>query len=33
MVLSDDFSLDGFRKCVAEEFDYIYIIDLGGEYS
>ena len=21
---------DGFRKCVQEEFDYIYIIDLGG---
>ena len=28
----NDFSLDGFRKCVAEEFDYIYIIDLGGEF-
>ena len=28
----NNFSLDGFRKCVAKEFDYIYIIDLGGEY-
>ena len=27
-----DPSLDGFRKCVGEEFDYIYVIDLGGEF-
>ena len=27
----DKYSLDGFRKCVGEEFDYIYVIDLGGD--
>jgi predicted helicase len=24
-------TFDGFRKCVSEEFDFIYVIDLGGD--
>ncbi len=29
----DSRNFDGFRKVVAEEFDNIYIIDLGGDWK